>query len=761
MRAKRSPGQCALSSEAYRAAVDGLQVGKRLPSAVYLHKSALERADGVVLAAVEAGEAIADLKRGDWDVVKLDRLELKISLLAYPTFSNDPHPALERSVCVDLAGGEAAVRAYDPGGNPPILHRKDTMLCPRHERFDEFARLTRAEEQAGLLSRVARIGFRNDWEALIEECGVSFRGHQLLVNGQAARARDLGVVPSVHAAARAKTAIRRRDLSAPMRFLVESKVVRPEWSVFDYGCGVGADVEMLKGLGFEAAGWDPFHHAEEPKLEADVVHLGYVLNVIDDPEEREEVLRDAYGLARVALSVAVRTTTSGPEPLGDAPDADGIITSRGTFQKYFTEDEFLDLLASTLNGRPVRCLPHLYLVLRNTDHRDEIEELARDHAAVFGSAQSLAVRERRLARERELAELFDRHSEVLEAFWATAVRKGKGLSIAQSDEARALLTAGVTPREAFETYRWKHNGRSIVLARKEHQLGLVDKYWKALLRFGRPPNIEEAPDLNLEMKAVGISPNRLLRWCLDVKDERVWTRASNRRRESVMAELAALSLRRRVAFSSLPDRLQRDIRYYFGSFVRALDLGLGLLKRAAKPEEVHAAAIESGFGVLEDGALFVCTQSRDYLPLVLRLRVICAAIVTPEVLEYHVLKIDLERPEVVGYRYSEFDSSPLPQLLQRVAVNFGNPRERFFGEEASSKVKLLWARHLLVPKSSRLRRAWQSQHEQIRPALAPFLKAKPAPSEQHESPLSQVWRGPIHIAIAREVAAQLGFVSAV
>ena len=295
----------------------------------------------------------------------------------------------------------------------------------------------------------------------------------------------------------------------------------------------------------------------------------------------------------------------------------------------------------------------------------------------------------------------------------------------------------------------------LILARKEHQLGLVNKYWKALLRYGRPPHPDETPDLHLEGQAVGISPNRLLRWCLDVKDERVWDRARNRRRDSVLAELSALSLRRKVAFSSLPDGLQRDIRYFFGSFSRALDLGLELLKQAADTDEVHRAADDAGFGVSEGGAFFACTKSRNHLPLVLRLRVMCAAVVTPELLAFDVLKIDLDRPEIVAYRYSEFDTAPLPQLLHRVVVNFGNPRERFLDEEASSKVKLLWARHLLVPKSSRFQRSWRNLHQRIWPLLEPFFADRENSGESTVRPSALVQVGPIHVAIDRSVAARL------
>ena len=174
-----------LSAEAYRSAIDRMEVGKRLPSAVYLHRSAAAGVDGLVRAVLDNAVVLAADQGVGWDVVKFDRFAPKLSLLSYPTFFDEPHPALVRSVRVDLESGEVVSRAYDPAGNPPILHRKEMMLHPDHERYEEFALLTRSEESAGLLGRVSRIGFLREWTAFLEERGASFKGHELLLHGAA------------------------------------------------------------------------------------------------------------------------------------------------------------------------------------------------------------------------------------------------------------------------------------------------------------------------------------------------------------------------------------------------------------------------------------------------------------------------------------------------------------------------------------------------------------------------------------------------
>ena len=70
---------------------------------------------------------------------------------------------------------------------------------------------------------------------------------------------------------------------------------------------------------------------------ADVVNLGYVLNVIESPSERDAVLRKALQLAQRLLIVAVRVD-QGPQ-WGEAFN-DGLITTRNGFQKLYTQAEF-------------------------------------------------------------------------------------------------------------------------------------------------------------------------------------------------------------------------------------------------------------------------------------------------------------------------------------------------------------------------------------------------------------------------------------
>jgi DNA phosphorothioation-associated putative methyltransferase len=129
---------------------------------------------------------------------------------------------------------------------------------------------------------------------------------------------------------RHKTAIRRAGFSLPVRCLLRDGLLATadgSRSLFDYGCGRGQDLELLRERGVPCEGWDPVYRPERNPVPADVVNLGYVINVIEDTAERADVLRRAWALCRVLLVVAAQLDVAAPDRNLPA-FADGVLTSR-------------------------------------------------------------------------------------------------------------------------------------------------------------------------------------------------------------------------------------------------------------------------------------------------------------------------------------------------------------------------------------------------------------------------------------------------
>lgn len=85
------------------------------------------------------------------------------------------------------------------------------------------------------------------------------------------------------------TAIKRKGLSAPMQYLIGEDLIIG--SVLDYGCGRGVDANLIN-----AERYDPYWFSAPLVDKYDTITCIYVLNVIQNPCERIDVLHKLYKL---------------------------------------------------------------------------------------------------------------------------------------------------------------------------------------------------------------------------------------------------------------------------------------------------------------------------------------------------------------------------------------------------------------------------------------------------------------------------------
>ena len=160
-------------------ATERSNVGKRTPSALYVHESALDALPPLLR--LYEGCARSYIGRIDGaNLIKLHTDEPMVSYLSYPDFESDPHPALAEATTVHLQTFRIRERRYRTSKNPPILHRKELFLTSDHPLSGKFARLTRHEESKGLLEDSSRIGTRNGWEQRLRDHSLALKGHRLV-----------------------------------------------------------------------------------------------------------------------------------------------------------------------------------------------------------------------------------------------------------------------------------------------------------------------------------------------------------------------------------------------------------------------------------------------------------------------------------------------------------------------------------------------------------------------------------------------------
>lgn len=615
----------------FDAAVSELSFGKRLPTATYIYAPTC---DGLPPRLAEFVSGLRDrLGLSDaFNVLKLGN-DFTLSFLRYPTFLTEPHPLLAESVRVNLASGKTKRLVYEGHANPPILHRKECFLPPGHPDIPRFANLTQQEEAAGLFEHPRSIGFQRNWENLLQAKGLAYAEHELITADSVAATPAVSPSVTVH---RHRTAISRTDLSKPIREALANGLLAENHTVFDYGCGLGNDAAHLRAMGYTVAAWDPAYFPKEPKLPAEFVNLGYVLNVIEDPAERVDVLLDAWAFTQRVLLVS--TLIEGNELYNSVREhSDGILTKRNTFQKYFAPAEIQGLIESALDSEAHPISTGIYAVFRD----------ARD-AQAFLSARSR------------------RHID-----WEQLSRR--------------LGHMRRAPRPgAVDVYLQNQD--------------LLDEFWTLAIDLGRLPQAGEFPREHELRERIG-TQKKALRIFTDRFGTDTYEAARRQRRDDLLVYLALANFRKPIPLKHLGDRLRNDLESHFGSYKQAQAQGLQLLLSLKDPDTLIAAIRSADVGWFDEGEghYSVHRSVVESLPAPLRVFVDCGCRLYGSYRDADIIKIHARSHKVTLLNYHDFDSEPLPALKTRVKIDLARLQVQVFEYADTAQEQRLFFKERFLP----------------------------------------------------------------
>ncbi|OON62699.1 hypothetical protein B0920_04450 [Massilia sp. KIM] len=597
-------------------------VGKRVADHLYGHLAVLGSWPEALRERIEQASTLARVSSGQhFNVVKMHALGEQLSLLAYDDFDEAPFPTLSKSWRVNLATATVVFRDYTDSGNPPILHRKELLLAPDDPRIPGYAALTQTAEGLGLFDEPSRIGFREQWLALIDSRGYALRGAEFTPVANVEHSSDLSSATVLaRPVQRHLTALSRTNLSAPVQALWRHGLIGPERSFFDYGCGKGDDLRTLCANGIDATGWDPHFRPDVPLLMADTVNLGFVINVIEDVEERVAALRGAYACANGVLSVAAMLASQ--QPPDGRMHGDGYLTSRNTFQKYFTQVQLRDFIEHVLDESAIAVGPGVFFVFK--DQSLEQHFLQRRYGA--------------------------RAAQALQGTWLRMARVARA------------------PRPQRERER-KPSREAAFIASHQSQLHAL---WLAHVELGRPPAPDElAPDL-VEQLGAESAWTKLCRIATSAFNSEPRERAERQKHQDLLVFAALQQFGKRQPYRELHPSLRRDIRHHFGDYLTLQHAGKNLLLELSRPERLHDACAEAsvhGLGWLKDShSLQLHTQLVPKLPALLRVYIACATVLVGDISDYDLVKVHIRSGKVTLLQYEDFDNNPLPRLRQRVKV---------------------------------------------------------------------------------------------
>ncbi len=482
-----------MNFENYQAHIKKLCIGKNLPQAIYIHKSALLEASEQLAGFSFKLANILNLKDSDWDLVKFHKKDFKLAFLCYPTFFDTPYPALHKSITIDLLTKKTTQSNYKNSANPPILHRRETFISPSHELIEQFRKFTKEGEEIGLYKNTRIIGFRENWLRLIKQKGY-YLDDKYNLQPLTDQPQKLPTIEGDQEIQRHKTAISRDRLSRPMYLLQQRGFLDGNYTLLDYGCGRGDDLAELMMNDIECHGWDPVHKPDGDLKAADIVNLGFVINVIEDRSERDEALIKA---SKYANKILIVSAMIGNEKIYEKfrPFKDGVITEHNTFQKYFTQGEMKQYIASTLNKTAIALSSGIYAVFY-----DELEEqeflLKRQKRRSDWRSNKRNIRS---VSDEQAKAIFSKYPELFEDFWMTCIDLGRAPLNAEFEQSEQLRYACGSHNKAFEICKKLFDQEILKKASTERKEDL--RVYFALSHFNKRPNYSRMPkSLQLDIK---------------------------------------------------------------------------------------------------------------------------------------------------------------------------------------------------------------------------------------------------------------------
>ncbi len=604
-----------MNAEQFKQLVKETQIGKKLPDAIYFHREYFAQAPAPLVKFIEIVAKALKIEDDEWNLIKLFKNDFRLSLLHYPDFFQDAYPALKQSVTVDLVKLSHRITKYEHRDNPPILHRKETLIPENHPKFEEFLMITQEGETIGLYENSRMIGFKDSWERLTAKHGYE------LVDGRLFRSSALSQhAPSPDNIDRHKTAIVRHELSAPMKTLAKHGFLTGDYSIFDYGCGRGDDLRELEAHGIDALGWDPNFRPDSDKISSDVVNIGFVINVIEDPDERIDAVLGAWELTDKLLVVSAMLANES-YIAQFTPYKDGVITSRNTFQKYFTQGELKAYIERIIDEEAIAISPGIYYVFK--DKSLEQQFLQTRHKRNYTWQQKTAPEP---VSEEQARMLFTQHKELLESFWLCCLAYGRIPAVDEFKESDKLKEIIGSQKKAFKLVIDWFGEEEFQAAAKMRQEDLLI-YFAIGLFQKRKAYTNLADDIKRDIKAF-FSTHKI---AIEQAKELLFNIAN-------IDEIKAESIK---ANKDLP---ASQLTY--------------------ENEEPHALTIHK--------------QYLDSLSPLLRVYVLSALQLYGELDDIQLIKIHITSGKVTLLGYDDFDNKDEPCLVERIKIRMAEQEVDFF-----------------------------------------------------------------------------------
>ena len=228
-----------------------------------------------------------------------------------------------------------------------------------------------------------------------------------------------------------------------MKALAKVGFLDGQYSIFDYGCGRGDDLRELEAHGLDALGWDPNFLPDAEVVNADLVNIGFVINVIEERNERTEAIQNAWEITDKLLVISAMLANE-KQLERFTPYKDGVITSRNTFQKYYTQSELRMFIELSIDEQAIAIAPGIYFVFKDKVLEQEYlqNRHRRTHKWHHKSEPKVSSKDKEQL-------LITQNESLFSSFWECCLLLGRCPSIYEFADSEQLITITGSIKKGF------------------------------------------------------------------------------------------------------------------------------------------------------------------------------------------------------------------------------------------------------------------------------------------------------------------------
>ena len=275
---------------------------------------------------------------------------------------------------------------------------------------------------------------------------------------------------------------------------------------------------------------------------------------------------------------------------------DGFITSRNTFQKYYTPEELKTFVEKTLKQQSVPVAPGVLFVFKDKNLEEKFhQDRSRAKSSILRVVRSSYSKPQKIKRDRK-QEKYDLNKELLENLWFKCLELGRE---AKSDE------------------------------------------------------VDDLTELLGHFKTIG----QAIKFLYEFKDVEKLREAYFIRKNDLLVFFALEFFKQRQSFQEYEKSFQRDIKYFFGSITEAHKLSKELLYQIVDQSfllEACKSAQSQGLSWMDVDSIQMHSSLVERLPPILRVYIGCGSHLIGDVTSSDLVKIHLNSRKLSLMKFDDF-----------------------------------------------------------------------------------------------------------